>query len=156
MPANVRAGQIVSLVEVVGGLRSKIDIPRLADELGADIAVLLPIIDAGEMLGLVRSEKGDVFLTDFGLKFQKTVKYKVRLLHDDLAKIEPFRSAIELVSRKGEASAGEITDQLARYGLTWHHDREVNEALVRTMLIHWAIYAGLLNYDGRKDKFRKV
>jgi hypothetical protein len=70
MPAHVRAGQIVSLVEMTGGLDASIDAARLADEFGADIAVLLPIIDAGEMLGLVNSQKGNISLTDFGLKFQ--------------------------------------------------------------------------------------
>jgi len=60
MPANVRAGQVVSLVEVTGGLGPKIDTHRLADELGADIAVFLPILDAAELLGLVKKERGEV------------------------------------------------------------------------------------------------
>src|SRR5438552_18886094 len=84
MPANVRAGQVVSLVEVTGGLGPKIDTHRLADELGADIAVFLPILDAAELLGLVKKEKekGEVSLTEFGLKLQKTTKNKIRLLKD--------------------------------------------------------------------------
>ena len=90
MPANVRAGQVVGLVEVTGGLDSAIDIPRLADEFGSDIATFLPILDTAEMLGLVRNEKGDISLTDFGRKFQKTAKYKVALLKNTLAKLEPF------------------------------------------------------------------
>src|SRR5437870_8188301 len=89
MPANVRAGQVVGLVEVTGGLDSAIDIPRLADEFGSDIATFLPILDTAEMLGLVKNEKGDISLTDFGRKFQKTAKHKVALLRNVLAKIEP-------------------------------------------------------------------
>jgi NitT/TauT family transport system ATP-binding protein len=74
MPANVRGGQVISLVEITGSIGGKVDAPKLADELGADIAVLLPILDAAEMLGLVRTEKGDVHLTELGLRFQKTTK----------------------------------------------------------------------------------
>src|SRR5438105_4888197 len=96
MPANVRAGQVVGLVEVTGGLDSAIDIPRLADEFGSDIATFLPILDTAEMLGLVKNEKGDISLTDFGRKFQKTAKHKVALLRNVLAKIEPFKTALEL------------------------------------------------------------
>jgi hypothetical protein len=68
MPANVRAGQVV---EVMGGLSSSIDIPKLADELSGDLATFLPILDAAEMLGLVNVAEGDVSLTESGLRFQK-------------------------------------------------------------------------------------
>ena len=45
------------------------------------------------MLGLVKAEKGDVTLTELGLKFQKTSKHKIRMLRDVIAKIEPFKTA---------------------------------------------------------------
>ena len=67
MPANVRAGQVLGLVESTGGLDGPIDLSRLADEFGADLVTLLPIVDAGEMLGLIKVDMGDVVLTDFGV-----------------------------------------------------------------------------------------
>ncbi len=156
LPANVRAGQVISLVEITGGLGARIDASRLADELGADIAVLIPILDAAEMLGLVKNERGEVSLTDFGLKFQKTAKNKVRLLKDQLSRIEPFKTALELTSRKMETSAQEVAETLYERGLRWHYNTELNESLVSALLIHWAIYAGLLNYDGRRSKFQRA
>jgi len=147
MPADVRAGQVISLVEVTGGLGTVIDASRLADELGANIAVLLPILDTAELLGLVKSENGNISLTEFGLKFQKTIKNKVRLLTDHLARIEPFKTAMELGARYGEVTTSQVARALAEKGLVWHHDPELNESLLRTLLIHWAIYAGLLTYN---------
>ncbi len=147
MPGNVRAGQVISLVEVTGGLGASIDVSRLADELGGDIAVLLPILDTAELLGLVKSEKGDVSLTEFGQKFQKTSKNKVKLLTDLLSKIEPFRTAVDLATKRGSVSAEEVADALSDRGVTWHHEHDLNNALVTTILIHWAIYSGLLNYN---------
>jgi NitT/TauT family transport system ATP-binding protein len=148
MPGNVRAGQVISLVEVTGALGSKIDASRLADELGADIQVLLPILDTAELLGLVRSEKGDVTLTEVGRKFQKASRNKVRLLTEHISRIEPFKTALELAARDGPVSAEEVADVLSeRKGISWHHEQELNGALVKEMLIHWAIYAGLLTYD---------
>ena len=147
MPADVRAGQIISLVEVTGGLGTVVDASRLADELGANIAVMLPILDTAELLGLVKSEKGDISLTEFGLKFQKTSKQKVRLLTDQLTKIEPFKTAMELAAKYGEVTTSQVARSLAERGVTWHHDPELNESLLRTLLIHWAIYAGLLTYN---------
>lgn len=155
MPADVRAGQVISLVEVTGGLGASIDAARLADEMGANIAVLLPILDAAELLGLVKSDKGDISLTEFGLKFQKTSKNKVLLLTDQLSRIEPFKTAIDLSSKYGEASTSRIARALMDRGISWHHDPEINESLIQTILIHWALHARLLVYN-REGKFEPM
>ncbi len=156
MPANVRGGQVISLVEIAGGIGGKVDAPKLADELGADIAVLLPILDAAEMLGLVRTEKGDVHLTELGLKFQKTSKNKLRLLKERIATLEPFRTTLELASRGKSITAAQVAESLDEMGLKWHYQPEINESIIRTLLVHWAIYAGLLRYDGKSGKFQKA
>lgn len=156
MPANVRGGQVISLVEVAGSIGGKVDVPKLADELGADIAVLLPIIDAAEMLGLVRTEKGDVHLTELGHKFQKTTKEKLRMMKDRIAAIEPFRTALELTSKGKQVTSSHVAESLSEMGLKWHYQPDINESLIRTLLIHWAIYAGLLKYDGKSGKFAKA
>jgi hypothetical protein len=156
MPATVRAGQVISLVEVTGGIGGKMDVPKLADELGADIAVLLPILDGAEMLGLVRTEKGVVHLTELGLRFQKTVKNKVKVLKERLATIEPFRTAVELASHGRPIKAHQVAESLEEMGLKWHYQPDINESLIRALLIHWAISAGLLTYDGKSGKFLKA
>ncbi len=156
MPANVRAGQVLGLVEVVGGLGTTVDVAKLADEFGSDLVTLLPILDTGELLGLVKVDKGDISLTEFGLKFQKTSKNKVRLLRDQLSRIEPFKTALELVAEKGSISTSEIAEALWAKDTRWHHTPEINETLIQTLLIHWAIYAGLLSYNGKTGKFQKA
>jgi NitT/TauT family transport system ATP-binding protein len=156
MPANVRGGQVISLVEVTGSIGGRVDIPKLADELGADVAVLLPILDAAEMLGLVRVEKGDVHLTELGLKFQKTSKQKLRILKDRIAAIEPFRTALELASRGKPITSAQVAESLSEMGLKWHYQPDINESLIQALLIHWGIYAGLLKYDGKSGKFTKA
>ncbi len=156
MPANVRAGQVIGLVEVTGGLGSPIDASKLAEELGGDIATLLPIIDTAELLGLVRADKGDVYLTDFGLKFQRLSKNKVAMLKDQVAKLEPFKTALELASQRKNVSSHDVSEALLQRDIRWHHRPELNEALIQGMLIHWAIYAGILNYNGKTGKFQKA
>jgi hypothetical protein len=155
LPAHVRAGQVLGLVEIIGGLGTAVDASKLADEFGEDLVTFLPILDTGEMLGLVKVEKGDISLTEFGLKFQRTSKYKVRLVKDQLAGIEPFKTAIELAGNKGGVTAADVAQDLWDRGIRWHHSPELNETLVQTLLIHWAIYAGLLSY-GKAGIFQKV
>ena len=147
---------MISLVEVTGSIGGRVDIPKLADELGADVAVLLPILDAAEMLGLVRVEKGDVHLTELGLKFQRTSKEKLKILKDRIAAIEPFRTALELASRGKPITAAQVAESLYEIGLKWHYQPDINESLIQALLIHWAIYAGLLKYDGKSGKFTKA
>lgn len=154
MPANVRPGQVISLVEVTGGLGSRVDVSTLADELGADIAVLLPILDAAELLGLISSARGEVILTDFGAEFQKGVKNKVMMLKGRLLKIEPFRTAVELTRKTGEVTAREVADELSIEGLRLHHQDDLNVTLIQGLLLHWGIRSGLLRYDGRTGGFQ--
>lgn len=156
MPANVRPGQVIGLVEVTGGLGSRVDVSTLADELGDDIAILLPILDAAELLGLVQSAAGAVVLTDFGQEFQKQVKDKVLMLKGNLSKLEPFRTTLELMARKGEVSARDVSEELAVEGIRLHHKDDLNESLVQALLLHWGIRAGLLRYDGRSGRFQQI
>ena len=156
MPANVTGGQVISLVEITGSIGGKVDVPKLADELGANVAILLPILDAAEMLGLVRSEKGDVHLTELGQKFQKITKSKLKTLKDRIAALEPFRTALALASRGKPVTVRQIADSLGEIGLWCHYQPEINVSLFRGLLIHWTIYAGLLEYDGRSGRFQKA
>lgn len=155
MPGKVRPGQVISLVEVTGGMGPKMDVPRVADEMGADIDVLFPIIDAAQMLGLVRLEKGDLFLTEDGHAFQKTLKQKIRTLGDRLEVIEPFKTALELAPKGHRVSAREVAESLQKRGVRWHYQPEVNESVIRELLIHWAIYAGLLTVT-KSGEFQTV
>ncbi|MDG6901432.1 MAG: AAA-associated domain-containing protein [Nitrososphaerota archaeon] len=155
MPGKVRPGQVISLVEITGGMGPKLDIPRVADEMGADIDVLFPVIDAAQMLGLVRLERGDLSLTEDGHAFQKTLKQKVKTLKDRLAVIEPFRTAMELAAKKHRISASDVAEALQQRGVKWHYQPEVNESVIRELLIHWTIYAGLLTV-GKAGEFHRA
>jgi hypothetical protein len=104
MPGGLRAGQVISLVEVTGGLGPRTDIPRLAAEMGADLTVLLPILDAAVMFGLVVVKDGDLFLTQVGLRLQETSRNKVKVLKYTFADIEPFRTAIDHAPMGGVSS----------------------------------------------------
>lgn len=155
MPGNVKPGQVISLVEVTGGMGPKMDVPMVADEMGADIDVLFPIIDAAQMLGLVKLERGDLYVTEDGVAFQKATKQKVKTLKNRLSVIEPFKTALELASKQRWVTARDVAEALQQRGVRWHYQPEVNESVIRELLIHWTIYAGLLAY-GKAGAFQKV
>lgn len=154
MPAHVRTGQIMGLVDVTAELGTLTDLASLGDELGDDIDTLLPILDAAEMLGLVEVKKGTVSLTHLGSKFQHTPRNKMHLIKQQISKIEPFKTAVELAAHS--VSSSEVTHVLSERGIIWHHEPELNEAAVHGLLIHWAIYSGLLRYSGKNGKFHRT
>ena len=61
-----------------------------------------------------------------------------------------------MVRQKGSISSRDVTEALLRWGIRWHHIDELNETLIQDLLIHWAIYAGLLAYNGKTGKFQKA
>jgi hypothetical protein len=154
MPDDVRAIQVISVVEEIGDLGAGIHFTELSEKTEVEIDVLLPILKTAEMLGLVRNEEGNLFLTGDGLKVRGTPMDKVSILKERVSSIEPFRTAVELASKRGSTTAEEVTETLAENGIQWHFKPERNETTVRTLLIGWTIRAGLLSYDGKTGKFR--
>jgi hypothetical protein len=109
MPGNVRAIQVVSLVDDLGELGTGVRISELAKKTGIDSQVLISVLSAGEMLGLIENENGNLFLSEEGLKLKEVQMAKVSaILKEKVAPIEPFRTAIDLASKGGRTTAGEI------------------------------------------------
>jgi hypothetical protein len=154
MPGNVRAIQVVSLADEIDELGTGIHLTKLAENEGSDAEVLISVLSAAQMLGFVKNEGGNLFLTEQGLKLKEVDMAKVSaLLKEKVAPIEPFHTAIELSSRDGSTTAKEVAKTLSALGIEWHYKPEQNESLISNLLIHWGIRAGLLNYDGKNKKF---
>ncbi len=160
MPGNVRAGQVISLVEVTGGLGSAIDrVTARATSSAPTSRSFIPILDTAELLGLVKVEKGDISLTEFGQKFQKTSKNKVKLLTDQLAQDRAVQDRGRACQQAGLGlRRGGRARPWQRGGSPGTTKPEMNQSLLTTILIHWAIYAGLLNYNksGRFEAIKRA
>ena len=154
MPGNVRAIHVIGLLDEIGELGSGAPVNQVAEKIGGNIDVFLPILNAAEMLGLVRNEDGNLFLTEDGLKVQETTMVKVAgLMKTKLESIEPFRTAIELASRRQGTTAKEVAETLMKRGIQWHYELELDQSMVKSLLIHWGIRADLLTYDGKSGIF---
>ncbi len=149
---NVSAEQVVGLVETVGGHASSIDAAHLAEESreGAD---LLPILTVAEMFGLVKTQKENVAITELGLKLCGISNYrdKLLLLRDALAKTEPCKTALVLISNQGTASVHQIANALQKQGMLWNQNHEINESTIRSLLVDWGVQADLLRRNKRGE-----
>lgn len=153
MPGNVRMIHVLSLIEEIGDLGTDVHFAGLAEKIGVDVSTLPPVLDAAEMLGLIKRDGADIALTELGLKNKQMKTLRV-ILKEKLAKIEPFQTAVRLASKKQGTTAQEVSETLSAKGIQWHYKPELNEQLVKNLLIHWTIKSGLLSYNGKNGKFQ--
>jgi hypothetical protein len=154
MPAAVKPGQVLSLVELIGGSGVRVNLSTIAKELEADLTVLPAVLDAGVMLGLVQSENKEIRLTPMGSNLLMTTDYKLRVLKDSLANIEPFSTALELAAKGGSVTSKQLVRVLREKGILWDQQSDSNYVAVNSLMINWSIFAGLFKYE--KSKFLKL
>jgi hypothetical protein len=155
MPANVKPGQLISLVEIIGDAGGKADARRLARGLEADLTILPAVLEAAETLGLAESANEEIRLTDLGSAFLTTPDHNLRVLKSALATIEPFRTALELASRAGSVTSKQLVRTLDERGIRWDHRHDENSIIVSTLMIDWSIFAGLFRY-AKSQEFLKL
>jgi len=154
MPAAVKPGQVLSLVELIGGSGVRVNLSTIAKALEADLTVLPAVLDAGVMLGLVQSENKEIRLTSMGSKLLMTTDHKLKVLKDILANIEPFSTALELADKGGSVTSKHLVRVLHGKGILWDYQSYPNYVAVNTLMINWSIFAGLFKYE--KSKFLKI
>ena len=146
MPANVKPGQVLGVVEIVDRAGGTSDVRQLATGLEADLTVLPAVMQAAEILGLVSVTKEGIKLTEVGSTFLGTPNNKVRLLRDTIANLEPFRTALKLASKIGSVTSKEISKALDGSEVRWDYRNDENVSIVNSLMINWSISAGLFKY----------
>lgn len=148
-PAEVKLGQLTAFLGSVRGFGGRVQVAKVSRELHTDLVMLLPIMEAADMLQLIKVEKGEVILLTGGDELLVTRKLNYSSIKSLLIGIEPFKTAVAMKRFTAEQIAGE----LAKRGVRWHHEDTINTMAVREMLIHWGISSGLLDYDGYSSMF---
>ncbi|MCV5682475.1 AAA-associated domain-containing protein, partial [Escherichia coli] len=69
MLPHARPGGIAGLLEILLDRDGRDDLYHLADELVMEVDDLLPIVEAAQLLGLVRVHEGDIEITPQGRAF---------------------------------------------------------------------------------------
>lgn len=170
-------GGLAGLIEIVLAHNGQTDLPDLADELSFEIDDLLPLVDAGVMLGLLHVESAQAYLTeegfawalaDVGARKEMFARYAVQrapLVHTIVRALEhsadgALRDDFFRDLLRGAFSADDAEQQLVtardwgRYGELFDHDAERGE------LILSEVAAGVLRFlaadddrgDGRGDE----
>ncbi|HVW10764.1 MAG TPA: nitrate/sulfonate/bicarbonate ABC transporter ATP-binding protein [Bryobacteraceae bacterium] len=151
MLPHVRPGGIAGLLEMLPQDGSRIDLYRLAEDLGLEVDDILPIVDGGVLLGFVSLVEGDVEMTDSGRRFADAdILTQKELFRDAALKAVPLLDQI----RRAVAAKSDhrVTDEFFRDLLDEYFTEEEVQRQLETV-IAWGRYAELFDYDAGQKRF---
>jgi NitT/TauT family transport system ATP-binding protein len=148
---HARPGGIAGLLELLLDHNGRDDIYRLADDLGFEIDDLLPIVDAGQMLGFLKITEGDAEITPEGADYanseilrQKELFRKAALDHVLL-----LRQIVRAIEAKSNHS---VPEEFFHDLLDEQFTEEVTLRQLETA-ISWGRYAELFDFDAARRRF---
>ncbi|WP_018110973.1 nitrate/sulfonate/bicarbonate ABC transporter ATP-binding protein [Thermus igniterrae] len=138
-------GALLSLAEAIARLGGQADLPLLAQEEGLEVDDLFPLLEALELLGFARVEKGDVALTPAGLAWAEApLEGQKVMFAEHLLRRVPLLAWLhqDLLWRK------RLPEEVVLARLEGHLP-EPEARRVFAVIREWGRYAGLLGYDER-------
>lgn len=144
-------GGLSGLVELVHSHEGVADLPELADELAFEVDDLLPLVDAGTMLGLCEVADADVALTDAGRDwYVGDIQIRKKLFAQLAGERAPMvRTIVRALDR---ADDGKLRDDffldLLRRGFAAEEARNQLD-----IAIDWGRYGELFDYDADDGEF---
>ncbi|HYB03971.1 MAG TPA: AAA-associated domain-containing protein [Nitrososphaerales archaeon] len=153
-PSGIEPGQLIEVGRALASQDSGADVVKLTKILGAKPDEIQSIINACQMLGFVRIRDGLISITDRVNELNALPRSKKKqYLTERLSLVEPFKTSIEVAQKSQSFSSDKVADLLYKKELRWAEEEELNTLLVHDILVDWAIFSGLLQYDGRSRMF---
>lgn len=150
---KVHYSVLVGFLEILNDLGGKSDIAGIASRQGLELDDLLPILDSGEMLGLIQVTSGDVSITEKGHLFiAASPKVQKKMLRDVVINLEAFRKLVELVkqSEKGRITKDEVIQFVSNHDITTP-DANGGDFNEFNWIIEWGRQALVFNYDANEE-----
>ena len=154
MLPHARPGGIAGLLELLIDHGGKDDIYRVADDLAFEIDDLLPIVEAGRLLGFLTVHEGDAEITSIGTEYANS-----EILHQK----EVFRkAAVENVLLLRQIVRAVETKSDGTVSAEFFHDvldeQFTEEETLRQLetAISWGRYAELFDFDAGRRRFTQA
>jgi NitT/TauT family transport system ATP-binding protein len=151
-------GTLQGFLEVLDNVGSKSDLASIALQQGLELDDLLPIVEAGEMLGLIQVQTGDVLLTEKGHLFiAASSKGRKKILHDIVLNLGAFKNFVDYMKKSGEQSISreDLLQFFSSENAALHdnagHDITTNDF---NWFIEWGRQGLVLTYDANNEIIR--
>lgn len=145
---DARLNALAGLVERLHKEMQGIDLYKLAAELSMDLDELLPIVEAGEKVGFLTVQKGDLFLTQLGHTYAHSdVLARKEMMASRILRLPTIRWIFETLEQDDNqrVDRGYFLDHL-------EHDFGARAERQLDTAVSWGRYAELFGYDeGREE-----
>jgi NitT/TauT family transport system ATP-binding protein len=151
---KVHYSVLVGFLEVLDDLGGKSDVAEIASKQGLELDDLLPILESGEMLGLVKVQSGDVSITEKGQLFiAASPKVRKKILRDIIVNLDIFRKLIDLIqqSEKGNITKEDFLDFISDNGFAFDLSNEDDSFNDFDWIIEWGRQSLILSYDANTE-----
>jgi NitT/TauT family transport system ATP-binding protein len=142
---------LLGFLEVLDDLGGKSDVAGIASKQGLELDDLLPILDSGEMLGLIQVQAGDVSITEKGHLFiVASTKVRKKMLRDTLIELDVFKKLVELIKQNenGHITKSEVLEFISNRNISATDSDSSREF---DWLIEWGRQALILNYNANNE-----
>ena len=143
---------LLGFVEVLDDLGGKSDVAGIASKQGLELDDLLPLLESGEMLGLIQVSAGDVSITEKGHLFiVASPKVRKKMLRDVVINLDTFKKLIDLVkqSDKGYISKDEVLEFVSNETQSPDSDVDISDEF--DWIVEWGRQALIFNYDANEE-----
>ncbi|MFY9872209.1 MAG: AAA-associated domain-containing protein [Candidatus Nitrosopolaris sp.] len=146
---------LIGFLEILDDLGGKSDVAGIASKQGLELDDLLPILESGELLGLIQVFAGDVSITEKGHLFiVASPKVRKKMLRDVVINLDTFKKLIDLVkqSDNGHISKDELLEFVSNENLaTQSPDDDIDISNEFDWIVEWGRQALILNYDANEE-----
>ena len=149
-PIGAGITELRGVLKILKENEGALSLAKLADESEEEIDKLLPLLDAGELLGLLEVKNGIVRLSEEGKRLG--LGNITNMLSKRLKEIEPFKSVIDILSKKS-LNTEEIAEELKSRDIILNADDITNVEILRNLLIKWGVRTKLLAYNKDSDSW---
>jgi NitT/TauT family transport system ATP-binding protein len=146
-------GVLQGFLEILEDHGNKTDVASIALKQGLELDDLLPIIEAGKMLGLIHVQSGDVLLTERGHLFiAASPRVKKKMLRDMVLNVDAFKKFMEYMQHLGKESISkdDLLEFVSKENTSVASDSQDNLTDFK-WFIEWGRQGLVLKYDANNE-----
>ncbi len=150
---DVGISKVIGLLEVLHDLGDENETVKLADELQLNLETLLPVVEAGELLGLIAITGGKIKITESGLKLVNSkILERKAAIREKVRDLEPFKKVVELLKAK---KSGKMQKKSLLKVLRSELPRgQADHTLAK--IIEWGRHAEIIGYNSDSEELYLV
>ncbi|MGC8710418.1 MAG: AAA-associated domain-containing protein [Candidatus Micrarchaeia archaeon] len=147
-PQDAKFNRVMGILRILYHNKGKMSIGDLTAVSKEHVDTLLPQVNAAKMLKLVHTRDKNVMLTKLGEALHKNDADAIKTVSDELKEIEPFKTAYNLSKDMKRFTTDELNDKICNNGIKLDANPDKGRESLEEMLMQWAIYFSILDYNG--------